>query len=188
MDPRKVDASTIAFLGSLGFWDGSGTDAFHGDVYVVGNRIENVWPSASAPWVDEARIIDATGLTLMPGLVEGHAHLSFVGAPRSTDLGELPPEEHVLATMHNARTLLDHGFTSAFSAASAKLRLDVVIRNEIEAGRIPGPRLRAASPEITVTGGPGPVHTTDASALPARTLRSALQILAGCSTLSLIHI
>ena len=175
-------------------WDGTGADTFDADVYVVGNRIENVWPSTSAPWVDEARIIDATGLTLMPGLVEGHAHLSFVGAPRSTDLGELPPEEHVLATMHNARTLLDHGFTSAFSAASAKLRLDVVIRNEIEAGRIPGPRLRAASPEITVTGGPGPVHTTDASALPARTLRARREPEPGWTPgedsqhLSLIHI
>jgi imidazolonepropionase-like amidohydrolase len=57
--------------------------------------------------------------------------------------------------MRNAKTLLDHGFTSAYSAASAKLRLDVVIRNEINAGRLPGPRIRAAGPEITVTGGLG---------------------------------
>jgi hypothetical protein len=51
--------------------------------------------------------------------------------------------------------LLDHGFTSAYSAASAKLRLDIVIRNAIAAGQIPGPRLRACGPEITVTGGLG---------------------------------
>jgi len=99
--------------------------------------------------------IDATGLTLMPGLVEGHAHLSFGAAARNTDLGDIPPEEHVLLTMRNAALLLDHGFTSAYSAASAKLRLDVVVRNEIDAGRLPGPRIRAASPEITVTGGLG---------------------------------
>ena len=53
------------------------------------------------------------------------------------------------------KTLLDHGFTSAYSAATSKLRLDVVIRNEINAGRLPGPRMRAASPEITVTAGLG---------------------------------
>ena len=57
--------------------------------------------------------------------------------------------------MRNAKTLLDHGFTSAYSAASAKIRLDVVIRNEINAGRLPGPRIRACGPEITVTGGLG---------------------------------
>lgn len=136
-------------------WDGTGAAPFAGEVLVEGERIARVVPAMGLLAVDEARVIDAGGRTLMPGLVEGHAHVTFIGLPRSTDLGETPPEEHVLATMHNARTLLDHGFTSAFSAASAKLRLDVVIRNEIEAGRIPGPRLRAASPEITVTGGLG---------------------------------
>jgi hypothetical protein len=84
-----------------------------------------------------------------------HAHLSFGNAVASTDLGDLPPEEHTLLTARNAKTLLDHGFTSAYSAASAKLRLDIVIRNAIAAGQIPGPRLKACGPEITVTGGLG---------------------------------
>ena len=77
------------------------------------------------------------------------------GRVNDKDLGDIPPEEHVLLTMRNAKTLLDHGFTSAYSAASAKIRLDVVIRNEIKAGRLPGPRIRACGPEITVTGGLG---------------------------------
>jgi imidazolonepropionase-like amidohydrolase len=51
--------------------------------------------------------------------------------------------------------LLDHGFTSAYGASAAKLRLDVAVRNEIDAGRLPGPRVRAGSLEITVTGGLG---------------------------------
>jgi imidazolonepropionase-like amidohydrolase len=104
---------------------------------------------------DGARVIEARRRTLMPGLVEGHAHISFGGAVNDSDLGNIPPEEHLLLTMRNAKTLLDHGFTSAYSAATSKLRLDVVIRNEVNAGRLPGPRIRAASPEITVTGGLG---------------------------------
>lgn len=136
-------------------WDGTGAWPFAGEVLVDGHRISAVAARPEQLASAGARVIDARGMTLMPGLVEGHAHLSFCGVPRSTDLGEIPPEEHTLATMHNARRLLDAGFTSAFSAAAAKLRLDVVIRNEIDAGRIPGPRLRAASPEITVTGGLG---------------------------------
>ena len=91
----------------------------------------------------------------MPGLVEGHAHISFGGAINDSDLGNIPPEEHMLLTARNAKTLLDHGFTSAYSAATSKLRLDVVIRNAVNAGEFPGPRIRAASPEITVTGGLG---------------------------------
>jgi imidazolonepropionase-like amidohydrolase len=57
--------------------------------------------------------------------------------------------------MRNAKLMLDCGYTSVLSAASAKPRLDIVIRNEIEAGRIPGPRYLANGPEITVTGGLG---------------------------------
>ena len=51
--------------------------------------------------------------------------------------------------------MLDCGYTSAFSAAAPKPRLDVVLKREIEAGRVPGPRLLANGPEITVTGGLG---------------------------------
>jgi imidazolonepropionase-like amidohydrolase len=61
----------------------------------------------------------------------------------------------MLITVRNARLMLDCGYTSAFSAASAKPRLDVVLRREIEAGREPGPRLLANGPELTVTGGLG---------------------------------
>jgi imidazolonepropionase-like amidohydrolase len=140
-------------------WDGTGDAPYAGEVLVSGRHIEAVARGTGhIPSGGEGQAVqrlDARGMTVMPGLVEGHAHLTFCGATKNTDLGDIPPEEHVLATMHNARTLLDAGFTSAFSAASAKLRLDVVIRNEIEAGRIPGPRLRAASPEITVTAGLG---------------------------------
>jgi imidazolonepropionase-like amidohydrolase len=136
-------------------WDGSGADAFPGDVLVEGSRIRSVARTPGQLAADGAQSIDCQGRTLMPGLVEGHAHISFGGAVNDSDLGNIPPEEHVLLTMRNAKTLLDHGFTSAYSAATSKLRLDVVIRNEIEAGRLPGPRIRAGSPEITVTGGLG---------------------------------
>lgn len=136
-------------------WDGSGAEPYPADVLVEGKRIKVVARTLGQLPADGATIIDAHGRTLMPGLVEGHAHISFGGAVNDSDLGNIPPEEHVLLTMRNAKTLLDHGFTSAYSAATSKLRLDVVIRNEVNAGRLPGPRIRAASPEITVTGGLG---------------------------------
>jgi imidazolonepropionase-like amidohydrolase len=146
--------SRVIFRGAM-VWDGSGADSFPADVLVEGNRIRSVARTPGQLSAEGARVIDCRGRTLMPGLVEGHAHISFGGAVNDSDLGNIPPEEHVLLTMRNAKTLLDHGFTSAYSAASAKLRLDVVIRNEVNAGRLPGPRIRAGSPEITVTGGLG---------------------------------
>jgi imidazolonepropionase-like amidohydrolase len=134
--------------------DGSGAAPFPGDVLVEGQRIVAVQRGGVLPR-GEARVIDGAGATLMPGLIEPHGHVSYPDAARNSDFTRLPPEEHVLVTMRNAKTLLDCGYTSVLSAAAAKPRLDIVIRNEIEAGRIPGPRYLANGPEITVTGGLG---------------------------------
>jgi imidazolonepropionase-like amidohydrolase len=136
-------------------WEGSGKATFPADLLIDGGRIRAVARNRGQLDGGSAEVIEAGGMTLMPGLVEGHAHLSFGNAVASTDLGDLPPEEHTLLTARNAKALLDHGFTSAYSAASAKLRLDIVIRNAISAGQISGPRLKACGPEITVTGGLG---------------------------------
>ncbi len=146
--------SRVIFRNAM-VWDGSGAGSYPADVLVDGGRIRTVAKTVGQLAADGATVVDCHGLTLMPGLVEGHAHISFGGAVKDSDLGQIPPEEHLLLTMRNAKTLLDHGFTSAYSAATSKLRLDVVIRNEINAGRLPGPRMRAGSPEITVTGGLG---------------------------------
>ena len=133
--------------------DGTGREPFAGSVRIAGDRIAEVSPTPLAARPGEPAI-DGRGAILMPGLVEPHAHLSFADVS-SHDLTRLPVEEHVLATVRNARTMLDAGYTSALSAAAAKPRLDVVVKREIEAGRIPGPRLLANGPEITVTGGLG---------------------------------
>ncbi len=136
-------------------FDGTGSGVRPGEIVVRGNRIRTVAGAGANLDAPGCEVIDAGGMTLMPGMVEGHAHPSFCGARTNTDLGDIPVEEHLLATMRNAELLLDHGFTSLYSAASAKIRLDIVTRNEINAGRARGPRLRASTPEITVTAGLG---------------------------------
>jgi imidazolonepropionase-like amidohydrolase len=135
-------------------FDGSGAPPYAGDVLVEGQRIVAVQRGGGLPRGD-TRVIDGTGATLMPGLVEPHGHVSYPDAARNIDFTRLPPEEHVLVTARNAKLMLDCGYTSVLSAASAKPRLDVVVRNEIEAGRLPGPRYLANGPEITVSGGLG---------------------------------
>jgi imidazolonepropionase-like amidohydrolase len=135
-------------------FDGSGRDPFTGSVRVEGNRITDVTPGTTPPRADGATRIDGRGGTLMPGLIESHAHIGLADMT-SYELTRLPPEEHMLITVRNAKLMLDCGYTSAFSAAAPKPRLDVVLKREIEAGRVPGPRLLANGPEITVTGGLG---------------------------------
>jgi imidazolonepropionase-like amidohydrolase len=134
--------------------DGTGRPPFIGSVRVEANRIAAVTEGASTPASDGAAVVDGAGATLMPGLIESHAHIGLADMG-SYDLTRVPPEEHMLLTVRNARTMLDCGYTSAFSAGAPKSRLDVVLKREIEAGRVPGPRLLANGPEITVTGGLG---------------------------------
>src|SRR3954471_11068214 len=134
-------------------FEGTEKDLRPGEVLVQGNRIQAVaGPGESLPR-EGAELLDAGGATLMPGMVNTHAHLNYKHGTTVAELTGMPLEEHVLFTMHNARLALDMGFTALIGAASAKPRLDIVIRNEINAGKIPGPRMLAGSPELTVTGG-----------------------------------
>lgn len=135
-------------------WDGSGKAAFPADVLVAGNRIAELWPQAPRG-VQAATRIDVSGHTIIPGLVDGHAHLPFLHKADIAETGNVPPEEHTLHTRRHARIVLEAGFTSCLSGGSAKPRLDVVIRDEINAGDTPGPRILAASPELTNTGNLG---------------------------------
>jgi imidazolonepropionase-like amidohydrolase len=136
-------------------WDASSSAAFDGDVLLEGNRVRAVTRVPGQLSQAGCQLIEGKGMTLMPGLVEGHAHLSFEAVTTTEDLISPPPEEHTLLTARVAKVLLEHGFTSAYGASAAKPRLDVAVRNEVDAGRLPGPRIRAASQEITVTGGLG---------------------------------
>ncbi len=136
-------------------FDGSGSLPFPGEVRVEGQRITAVAKGKGKIPRNGAEVVDCEGATLMPGLCEPHAHITYPDMLKLRELGDTPPEEHVFITMHNAHKMMDAGFTSLYSAASSKPRTEVVVRNEIESGRIKGPRFRAASPEIVSTGGLG---------------------------------
>jgi imidazolonepropionase-like amidohydrolase len=135
--------------------DGSGAQPYTGDVLVQGNRISRLSRGARMAPVSGATVIDAAGATLMPGMVEAHTHFAWNNAATLDQIQLMPVEEHTLWTAGVAKTYLDHGWTSCVGAATAKPRLDVVVRNAINEGLIPGPRYLAASQEITVAGSLG---------------------------------
>ncbi len=139
--------------------DCTGAEPYPGEVLVEGTRITAVTRGANQLSRDVDEVIDGDGSTLMPGLIESHAHLSIDDAADLVQIGMIPPEETTLIAVLNAKLYLDCGITSCISAASAKPRTDVVIRNAINKGQFPGPRLLAASPWLTVTGGLGDMRT-----------------------------
>jgi imidazolonepropionase-like amidohydrolase len=135
--------------------DGSGDYPYAGEVLVQGNRIKRVARGARTMPVSGLTVVDGAGATLMPGMVEAHTHFSWNDQATLGGIQRMPPEEHILWCAHIAKRYLERGWTSCVGAATAKPRLDVVIRNAIESGQIPGPRYLAASQEITVPGGLG---------------------------------
>ncbi len=142
--------------------DGTGEYPYTGEVLVQGNRIKQVTRGGGSRFATSAgggmggtQTIDGMGATLMPGMIDAHLHLSWNNAPGIDPIQMMPPEEHILVTAEMAKLVLDSGFTAGRGAAAAKPRLDVVIRNFINAGRLPGPRYTAAGPEITTVGGLG---------------------------------
>ena len=129
-------------------FDGTGSAPFPAEVLVDGNRIAAVAPAPGRIARQGAAIVDCAGATLMPGMIEAHAHLSWPSSVgRVINAMMLPPEEHLLITAHNAKVTLDSGFTAAYSAGSLGARFEVALRDEIDAGYLPGPRLITSSIE-----------------------------------------
>jgi imidazolonepropionase-like amidohydrolase len=135
--------------------DGSGDHPYTGAGLVQGNRIKRVARGGRTMPMTGLSVIDGAGATLMPGMVEAHTHFSWNDSATLEGIQRMPLEEHVLWSANVAKRYLEAGWTSCVGAACAKPRLDVVIRNAINEGLIPGPRYLAASQEITVLGGLG---------------------------------
>jgi imidazolonepropionase-like amidohydrolase len=135
--------------------DGTGEYPYPGEVLVQGNRIRRVARGTRALPMSGVTVIDGAGATLMPGLCDAHAHFSWNDQPTLDAIQRMPTEEHTLWSAAVAKIYLDSGYTMCVGAAAAKPRLDVVIRNAINSGQIPGPRYLANGQEIATLGGLG---------------------------------
>jgi imidazolonepropionase-like amidohydrolase len=172
-------------------FDGTGGARFPGEVLVRGERIVAVAKGDERLPREGVTEIDAQGQTLMPGLVDGHSHLTW---PTSVErvvntMAPLPIEQHALVTAQNARITLDHGFTSTYSAGSLGERIEPALRDMINAGFLPGPRMRASALEkgmegvLGVPAGHDPNHDRDIPAL--RAYVKAMKEL-GCDTIKFL--
>ena len=104
--------------------------------------------------------LDCEGATIVPGLIDAHAHLVYSGVtdPYSIELAK-PLEEATIDAALNAQRLLTLGFTSVRDVGT-RGNIGVVIRDAVAAGRLPGPRVKASKQIISVWGGLGDIHPT----------------------------
>lgn len=151
--------ATDVVLTNARLFTGTGDEVVpDGAVWVSGRHVRGVGATGdvlAGAGSDVARV-DLSGRFVMPGMTESHAHLSYANAGPS-DLDRAPVEESMLAAVENARLMLGSGFTSAISFGSVH-RVDVFLRNAIERGRIPGPRLVASGRDIGGTGSNADFH------------------------------
>ncbi|MBL4826242.1 MAG: amidohydrolase family protein [Spongiibacteraceae bacterium] len=128
-------------------FDSTSGPLFTGSVVIDGERITEITSGQITPHVGD-QVIDGTGKTLLPGLCEAHAHLTWPTSVEKFVPGMyLPPEELALTAARNARILLDHGFTSAYSAGALSKKLEISLNEHIETGGLPGPRFIPSSLE-----------------------------------------
>ena len=123
------------------------------DVIIEGDRIAAV--ENTRDWsADEHTVIPTAGLTLLPGLIDCHAHYTI--DPRLPDpFGTVQREAESMTSLRaarNAREALQAGVTTTREAGAPR-QLNFVLRDAIAAGLIPGPRILAPGCAITVTGG-----------------------------------
>ena len=121
-------------------------------VIVEGNKITAIASTHLTPAKSGDKEIDLRAFTVLPGLIDVHTHLTM-----DTDFDpyhELITND-IKAALHgvsNARVTLEAGFTSVRNVGAGGYS-DVALRDEIEAGRIPGPHMQVSGPPLGITGG-----------------------------------
>lgn len=136
-------------------------------VLVVGNKISAAGPAVQVKPPKEATVLKLTGCTLLPGLIEGHAHL-FLYPYNITDwdtqvLKEADAYRTVRATVHAKNTLMA-GFTTVRDLGTEGAGYaDVALKRAINEGLVPGPRMIVAGRAIVSTGSYGPKGYDDDS-------------------------
>ncbi|WP_318568989.1 amidohydrolase family protein [Salinigranum marinum] len=128
----------------------SGADDHEGDLRIAEGRIDAV--GDLDPRADE-RVVDLSGKTLLPGLVDAHVHFSLSGETSVEPIVDMSDAELALVEARNARKTLAAGITGVRTMGARGVDLD--LERAVERGDVTGPRMVTNSRSITITGGHG---------------------------------
>src|SRR3989475_7295765 len=150
--------STVIRAGTL--IDGKSNSPRHDQVIVIrGNRIESVSNASSSKMPADAKVIDLSHSTVLPGLIDSHTHIFLQGEDPAqggydANILKYPLSFRAARATVSARRALEQGFTTLRDVETEGAGYgDVGIKQAIEGGYIPGPRLFVSTRAISTTGG-----------------------------------
>ena len=119
-------------------------------VEIEDDKIKSVTSGGAIP--GGATIIDLGDATIIPGLADVHAHLSWYATDNAFTFLTVSHSDEAIRSVVNSKVLLMAGFTTVRNTGAGGFS-DVSTRNAINEGRVPGPRLQVSGPSLGITGG-----------------------------------
>lgn len=151
---RRTGPERVVVVRNGRVFDGTGAAVREGTLVITGNRITAILPpNAPASWPRDARVIDATAKTVMPGLIDMHTHLSYVNP--EVDPGRVTDAaDGALRGAERLRYFIESGITSIRDVGSFG-SIGMILKDWVREDRIPGPRVFPAGQLIVGLGGHG---------------------------------
>ena len=175
-DPRRIPRKPVAEKGRITVlrggrvFDAVSAAARPATVVIEDNHIRAVLPASSTDWPADARVIDVTGETVMPGLIDMHVHLTYPDGDANIDEQGSAVDGAMRGT-RNLRWLIESGFTSVRDLNGVG-EAPYVLAQWSADNAIPAPRVFTAGHIITGTGG----HATERPLTPTHGHDYAIEV------------
>src|SRR5271155_5687690 len=121
-------------------------------IIVTGDRITAIAATAATPAQAGDKVIDLSKYTVLPGLIDVHTHLTNANNFDPYFELSMTPAKEAIIGVENAKVTLEAGFTTVRNLGASDFT-DVALRDEINAGHIPGPHMQVSGPPLGITGG-----------------------------------
>jgi imidazolonepropionase-like amidohydrolase len=132
----------------------TGKEAAGQTIIVTGDRITGIAATAQTPAQAGDKVIDLGDATVLPGLIDVHTHLTMANNFDPFFELTMTPAKEAIIGVENAKVTLEAGFTTVRNVGANGFT-DVALRDEINAGHIPGPHMQVSGPILSITGGHG---------------------------------